>query len=101
MFKAEENLGHDSCVEVEQLRNDFFDYALEVEKERKEKSLDKAAMAEVVNQRLAASQYIGDLLNQDLVTPSTSQDVPPSQLVHLPSAQIAQAWAVPHIPDDK
>ena len=50
IFKAEENLGHDTCPEVEQLRDDFFDYALDIKKERDEKGFSQIDMAAMVAQ---------------------------------------------------
>jgi hypothetical protein len=99
MFKAEENLGHNSCIEVDQLRDDFFDYALALEKEKNDKGLDKAGIIALAAQRLNASPLIGDVLNQDLISTSDSQAFPPAQLVHLPNYQIAQAWATVHVPE--
>jgi hypothetical protein len=70
-----------------------------LEKEKTEKGLDKAGIVALAAQRLTSSPLIGDVLNQDLISPSDSQAFPSSQLVHLPNYQIAQAWATVHVPE--
>jgi hypothetical protein len=99
IFKAEENLGHDTCIEVEHLRDDFFDYALEVKKERDEKTLSKTDMAAMVAQRLKTAPFVGDYLNQEFLPASEASEVPENLRVYLPNETIAKAWAVQHVPE--
>lgn len=99
VFKAEQNLGHNSCIEVEELRNKFFDYALELKKEEADKKLDKDGIVTLAAQRLNASPEFGDILNQDIISPTEAQELPPTLLERLPNEQVAQAWATVHVPE--
>jgi len=99
LFKAQEKLGHSSCVEVEWLRDRFFDFALKKLAERRKLNLKKADMAERIHRELPKSQFIGDFLNQDVVERDYVSLIPENLRVYLPSEPIAEAWELKYDPD--
>lgn len=99
IFKAEEALGHDSCREVEALRDEFFDYALQLKREKDAAGQTKLEMAGIAAARLKQAPFIGDYLNQQLFSASEAEYVPPAMRVFLPTRQIANAWLAKYVPE--
>lgn len=87
VFKVANGLGHASSLEIERLRDAFFNYALEV-RQRAVKELPSAVMLG----DLRSASLTGDLLTQEVYRGSEANIVPASQRVPLPDEKLAKAW---------
>ncbi len=100
IFKAEENLGHADCPEVDALRAKFFDYTLQIAKNQQGESADKNDIISIIKGQLSSAPMIGDYLNQNVVPATEVDQIPSNQRVCLPTAEITEAWQAPFVPKD-
>lgn len=87
VFKVANGLGHASNVEIERLRDAFFDYAMRVQK-RDTNVPPTTGMLE----DLRLSNLTGDLLTQEVYRGQAAAIVPEAQRVPLPDESLAKAW---------
>ncbi len=94
IFKAGEGLGHDDRQDIDDVRDAFFEYALQVKKLRDaDPNYDPA-----IFMSSDKANAVGNLLTQEVVPPEKASQIPEAYRVYLPNADVANAWKEPPPP---
>jgi hypothetical protein len=96
MFKAERNLGHSGSPAITELGLRFFDYALAVRarmpEEQKPFSPTVSSSGDMRPSEFKNPPFVGDLINQEVLTGNLIEFVPEAQRVPIPTRAVAEAW---------
>ncbi len=91
LFKASKGLGHDDNLEISQLREGFFTYALSIRDKMHERNLEKPS--DVALEELNAAPWVGDYTTYKVVPSTASNEIPSANRVPLPTADFVKAWS--------
>jgi hypothetical protein len=87
LFKAGQDLGHETRADIEALRDAFFAYALTVKEQLKQPPDSDLFQRE--------AKFIGNYDTQRVVPIDRAAEVPEEYRVWLPTEEIAEAWKLP------
>jgi hypothetical protein len=91
IFKAEPGLGHEWSTRADRLAYAFFDYIL-----RMASAQSSDAWRTIIPPQVLASfqkpEFWGDLSSQRVLPAAESREIPPENLIPLPTGEIAKAW---------
>jgi pimeloyl-ACP methyl ester carboxylesterase len=92
LFKAGQDLGHETRPDIEALRDAFFEYALSIKDEVSKRNQEGESLTPWFRE---AAKFIGNLETFKVVPPGEIARVPEENRVYLPTEKLAEAWKLP------
>lgn len=89
VIKAGQGLGHGDSDEIRKLSICYFDYALALKNEAREKH---APISLLMHRDLRKAQYVGDFINHGVYKMADASWIPREQKIRLPSLPFGKVW---------